>query len=57
MLIEVTYRNGHKERMIVRSAETLLDVVRNAEEIHPSTVKQLRIVKRDHRNQTDRAER
>jgi len=46
MLIEVSYRNGHKERRICGDHDTLVSVVEKCEADNQSKIRTIRVIKR-----------
>lgn len=46
MLIEVTYKNGSKDRRLAAPSTTVVDFVRQAEEENGSKIQSMRVAKR-----------
>jgi hypothetical protein len=51
MMIEVVYKNGHKERRICRDQDTVVETVQSCEASNKSKIKSIKVVKRDYKNQ------
>lgn len=56
MLIEVTYKNGSKDRRLCSPNTTVVEFVRQAEAEHASKIQSMRVAKRhEHHNRGDDA--
>lgn len=56
MLVEVSYKNGSKDRRLCQPTTTVVEFVRQAEEEHGSKIQSMRVVKRnEHPNRGDDA--
>ena len=55
MLIEILYKNGHKQRRICGDHDTLVSVVQVSEAQNNSKIQSIRVVKRDHKHQGDKS--
>lgn len=54
MLIEVSYKNGNKDRRLCSPSTTVVEFVRQAEDEHGSKIQSMRVVKRnEHPNRGD----
>jgi hypothetical protein len=47
MLIEVSYKNGHKERRICGDHDTLVSIVEKCETDNQSKIQTIRVIKRN----------
>ena len=54
MLIEVSYKNGSRDRRLCQPNTTVVEFVRQAEDEHGSKIQSMRVVKRnEHPNRGD----